>query len=254
MSTTKLTLEYDGSGFAGWAAQPGLKTVQGELEWGLETVLRHPVKTTVAGRTDRGVHAWGQVVSYEGNPPRLASINAITDSKLTVLSAESVPDGFNARCDALSRTYCYRILLRKTPSALESKRALWWPYPCDRDALDACASALIGTKNFTAFTPTQTTHVRFERDIFKSEWRDYGDVIEFWIEADAFMRHMNRILIGTMLQVAGGRRSLESFCKLLMGQSREFSGPTAPPFGLYFAGASYKVDGDATTNNVCRFS
>jgi tRNA pseudouridine38-40 synthase len=240
MPATRLTIEYDGTGFAGWARQPGLRTVQGVLEQALAALRGgDAVDLTVAGRTDRGVHAWGQVASYAGAPARIEGLNALLPGDVAVLASDEAPDGFDARRDATSRTYCYRLLTRRTPSVFERRRALHWPYALDRDALAACAGALAGTHDFTAFTPTETEHVRFERDVLSAEWRDGGDVLEFWITADAFMRHMNRILIGTMLQVASGDRSLESFTALLEGRPRAEAGPTAPPHGLYFAAVGY---------------
>jgi tRNA pseudouridine38-40 synthase len=202
-------------------------------------VLRTPVGLTVAGRTDRGVHALGQVVSYEGALPGLRSVNALLPAEIAVLAAEAAPDGFNARHDARSRTYCYRILARATPSPFETGRALWWPHPLDLPALDGCAAALVGTHDFTAFTPTETYHQRFERDVLRAEWQRNGDVLEFWIEADTFMRHMNRVLVGTMLEVAGGRRPMRDFERLLRGRSRSDAGATAPPYGLYLTSVRY---------------
>jgi tRNA pseudouridine38-40 synthase len=239
VATARLDIEYDGTRFAGWARQPGRRTVQGELERALAVVLRTPVALTVAGRTDRGVHAWGQVASYEGAPASTRSLNALLAEDVAVLGCADAPDGFDARGDARSRTYCYRVLHRRARSAFESGRALWWPHHLDRDALRACAALLPGRHDFTAFTPTETDHVRFERDVLAARWEERGDLLEFWIEADTFMRHMNRALVGTMLEVAGGRRSIASFAALLEGRPRSAAGPTAPPHGLYLAAVGY---------------
>jgi tRNA pseudouridine38-40 synthase len=210
--TVRLDIEYDGSGFRGWARQPGLRTVQGELETALATALREAVDLTVAGRTDIGVTA-----------------------------ATVVTDGFDARRDARSRTYRYRLLARRIPSPFEQGRALWWPHRIDREALDACAAALLGTHDFTAFTPTQTDHVRFERDVFAAGWEDEGDILTFRITADAFMRNMVRALVGTMLEVASSRRTVESFAALLEGAPRSAGGDTAPPHGLYLESVGYEA-------------
>lgn len=242
---TKLTIEYDGSDFAGWARQPDRRTVQQVLERALRTVLGdtghdgRPLALTVAGRTDAGVHAWAQIASYAHEAVDPLRLNGLLDPDVAVLAAEPAPEGFNARRHATSRTYCYRVLARRTRSAFERQRAYWWTAGVDRQLLDQCAHALIGKHDFTAFTPTETEHSYFTCDVLSAQWLGNEPLLEFWIEANMFLRHMNRVLVGTMLEVASGARTLEQFHLLLQGRSRSDAGPTAPARGLALARVSY---------------
>jgi tRNA pseudouridine38-40 synthase len=242
---SKLTIEYDGTNFAGWARQPEERTVQEELERALRTILGdtgtdgRPLRLVVAGRTDRGVHAWAQVASYAHEALDPLRLNGLLPDDIAVLACEPAAEGFDARRDALGRTYCYRVLARRTRSVFERRRAFWWTGPLDRDALGECARALLGRHDFTAFTPTETEHSRFIADVARAEWVAHGELLEFWIEADRFLRHMNRVLVGTMLDVCAGLHTVEHFKQLLDGRPRSQAGRTAPAHGLALARVEY---------------
>jgi tRNA pseudouridine38-40 synthase len=234
----KLTLEYDGTGFRGWARQPGQRTVEGAVREALDTAFPRWDGLAVAGRTDTGVHATGQVASVEvdgGPPPQRAAdaLNAALPEDVAVVASEVAPEGFHARFSAKSRSYRYRVRTSRTPSPLEVRRALWWPRPLDEDGLAEAARLLPGEHDFRAFTPTETQHDVLVRNVLAAAWERDGDRLDFTITADSFLRHMVRTLVGTMLE---GPDRIEG---LLDGRAREEAGLTAPPWGLYLEWVAY---------------
>ena len=238
-------VEYEGKDFAGWAAQPGLRTVEGSLAGALGTVLRQPVKLVVAGRTDAGVHALGQVVSFgartELTPSSISyKASAVLPEDLALRRCVAVDESFDARKDARSRSYEYWVVNDPIRSPLMRRRAIHVAQKLDLGLLREAANLVRGAHDFRAFTPTKSYHVRFARVVEESSWEARDGHLVYGITADSFLYGMVRALVGTMLEVAGGKREPADLERLLLGGERNAAGPAVPARGLALVGVGYE--------------
>jgi tRNA pseudouridine38-40 synthase len=242
--TYRLVVEYDGGAFHGFQYQPALRTVAGVLEAALSPLFHEPVKVSSAGRTDAGVHATGQVISFAAQREfpiarlRLA-LNGSTPYDLTVRDAAVVDDGFSARFDALERIYDYLILDRRFPSALWRARAWHVPRPIDDARFAEAARPLLGEHDFMAFCgelPERGGTVREVREIALVR---RGDLIRVTVRGNGFLHRMVRVIVGTLAGCATGYRDVEFARRALESRERGAAGATAPPHGLYLAGVRY---------------
>jgi tRNA pseudouridine38-40 synthase len=243
----RLTVEYEGTRYLGWQPQPGGPTVQGELERALAVVLREPVRVRGAGRTDAGVHAAGQVAAVPlaqapGDLGRLRrSLNALLPDDVAVRDVALVDDAFDPRRHARSRVYAYRIFNAPAPSPFWRRWAWHVPLPLATDAMAAAARLLEGEHDFAAFrgadareTPRSTV-----RRVLASAMHDEPPLLVYRVEATAFLKHMVRNVVGTLVEVGSGVRSPQSVAEVLAGRDRTRAGATAPPHGLTLVEVRY---------------
>lgn len=246
MANIKLIVEYDGAGFYGWQKQPELRTVQSELEKVIETVVRGPISPLhAAGRTDSGVHARGQVVTFktdmEVDTYRLAQgISHLMRGELAVVSAEIVPDGFHPGWCSTHKQYSYRILTRPAPAVLDARRVWHIPHRMDLDQLRESASVVVGTHDFSGFRDSTCTAASPIKTIFSSSFSLEGDLLIYRVVGDGFLKQMVRNLVGTMTDLARGRLRGRSMRDVLESRDRRRGGVTAPAYGLCMDWVSYE--------------
>ncbi len=244
MRTFKLLLEYEGTQYHGWQVQPGLATVQGTLQAALARLAGGPVHVMGAGRTDAGVHALGQVASFRAglrlDPPALCrALNASLPRDIAVREAAEAPPGFDARRDATARTYRYTLLARPHRSALWRNLALYVPRALNLEAMRAAGSCLLGEHDFSAFRAAHCTAPTPVRRVSEARLEREGDLVHFVLTADAFLQHMVRIIMGTLLQVGEERLTPGGFQAILASRDRRGAGKTLEPRGLCLVQVHY---------------
>lgn len=244
MRRLKLVLEYEGTAYHGWQVQPGLLTIQGVLQDTLARLAGGPVQVGGAGRTDAGVHACGQVASFSAElrlePTALRrALNACLPRDIVVRGVEEVPEDFDARRSARAKTYRYTILRRDYPSACLGRRSLYVPCPLDVEAMAEGARVFLGTHDFSAFRAGTCAARTPVRTVLEASWRQAGDLWHFEITGNAFLQHMVRIIVGTLLEVGRGRRTPANVAAALESKDRRCAGKTAPPHGLCLLEVQY---------------
>jgi tRNA pseudouridine38-40 synthase len=240
----KLVLEYDGTAYHGWQVQPGLDTIQGRLEAALSRVGGSPVHVMGAGRTDAGVHAIGQVASctVETRLDDLAlrrALNALLPTDIVVRSVETTASAFDARRSARSKMYAYTVLRRAYPSALQARYSLFVPHALEMGVMAEAAQCLVGTHDFSAFRAGTCAAATPIRTVSRAAWVEEGDLWRFEIVGNAFLQHMVRIIVGTLLDVGRGKRSPDHLVDILASRDRRRAGKTAAPHGLCLVAVEY---------------
>ncbi len=243
----RLHLEYEGTAYAGWQVQDNAPTVQGTLEGALATLLKAPVRITGAGRTDAGVHALGQVANFrtEATVPLkgfLHGLNNLLPPDITVRRVDELEPGFDSRRSAKEKTYQYFLHHAPSPSAF-ARRTAWHIHgPLDGEALARAAADVVGTHDFEAFRSAGCDATHAVRTIHETWVVRRGEFVEIGVRGNAFLRHMVRILVGTLVEVGRGKRSPASVPALIRSRDRSLAGPTAPPQGLFLKEVRYDVE------------
>lgn len=240
----KLTVEYDGTHYHGWQVQPTGETVQAVLEKAVSTVLGRPTHVIGSGRTDAGVHALGQVANFlsdtELEPHRVQrALNALTPDDVTIKTVEIVPDSFHARRDGRSRIYEYRILNRPSPSPFLLKFAWHVHDPLNIALMREAITCLEGEHDFSSFRAAGCDAAHSVRTIYRASLSPMDELIVFTVEATAFLRHMMRNLIGTLVEVGRQQRTPQSFAEVLQSRDRTKAGIKAPARGLFLMEVKY---------------
>lgn len=239
-----LGIEYDGSRFLGWQTQPGGGAVQDALQGALSAIAGEEIKVTCAGRTDRGVHAIGQVVHFDPPVERpdsawVRGVNAVLPDSVAVLWVRRVGDGFHARFSALSRTYRYVLLNRAVRPALAARHAGWFHRDLDLEAMRAGARLLVGQHDFSAFRSSECQAKSPVRHLHRLEIDRRGERIDFSISANAFLHHMVRNIVGTLVYVGKGKHPAGWVRELLSSRRRALAAPTFGAEGLYLEAVEY---------------
>ncbi len=240
----KLTVEYDGTNYHGWQIQPNGETIQSVLERAVSTFLKKPTRVTGSGRTDAGVHALGQVVNFHSDkdfdPYRIQrALNALTPADITIKEVEIVADSFDARRDGRARVYEYHILNRSTPSPFHLNRAWHLHEPLDVQAMREAIHCLLGEHDFSSFRAAGCDADHPVRKVYCVSLDQRDELLVCAIEATAFLRHMVRNIVGTLVDVGHGQRTPESFRQLLEARDRTKAGATAPACGLFLLEVKY---------------
>lgn len=240
----KLTLEYDGTNYHGWQLQKNAVTIQGTLEAALARICGGPIRVRVAGRTDTGVHALGQVVTFTTEKTiehyRLQrALNGLLPRDIVVKRVEEVPETFNPRFDALSRTYRYQIWNQAWPSAIWARYSWHVSFPLNVEAMNQAAALLIGDHDFSSFQGSDWVAHNPQRTVLHSQLRQEGEFLVYEVEGRSFLRHMVRNIVGTLVDVGRGTLSIEDFTAIFAACDRTRAGVNAPPRGLFLVTVTY---------------